>query len=67
MKTIFQKAGHSESGGELVTINGKQFKEFYGMSSATAMKKYVGKVFATRSFRCKFKNRFIVGCELQGL
>jgi len=37
-------AGHSESGGQLVTINGKQFKEFYGMSSATAMKKYVGKV-----------------------
>jgi len=37
-------AGHSESGGSLVTIQGKKFKEFYGMSSCTAMKKYAGKV-----------------------
>ncbi len=37
-------AGHTESGGELVEIGGKQFKEFYGMSSATAMKKYSGRV-----------------------
>ncbi|GAB5359970.1 hypothetical protein AAMO2058_000587400 [Amorphochlora amoebiformis] len=37
-------AGHTESGGQIVEINGKKFKEFYGMSSSTAMKKYSGKV-----------------------
>jgi len=37
-------AGHTESGGSLVEIQGKKFKEFYGMSSSTAMKKYHGKV-----------------------
>jgi GMP reductase len=37
-------AGHSESGGELITINGEKFKQFYGMSSVTAMEKHVGKV-----------------------
>lgn len=37
-------AGHAESGGELLEINGKKYKQFYGMSSATAMKKHVGGV-----------------------
>ncbi len=37
-------AGHTESGGEMVEINGEKFKQFYGMSSATAMDKYVGGV-----------------------
>jgi len=37
-------AGHTESGGELIVQHGEQFKQFYGMSSATAMKKYVGGV-----------------------
>ena len=37
-------AGHTESGGELVERNGKPFKQFYGMSSSTAMKKHVGEV-----------------------
>lgn len=37
-------AGHDESGGSLIEKDGKKFKEFYGMSSATAMKKYAGKV-----------------------
>ena len=37
-------AGHTESGGELLEINGKKFKQFYGMSSATAMNKHVGGV-----------------------
>ncbi|RLD30031.1 MAG: GMP reductase [Bacteroidetes bacterium] len=37
-------AGHNESGGELVERNGKPFKQFYGMSSTTAMKKHVGEV-----------------------
>lgn len=37
-------AGHTESGGELVEINGEKFKQFYGMSSTTAMEKHVGGV-----------------------
>lgn len=37
-------AGTTESAGELITKDGKQFKKFYGMSSATAMKKYAGGV-----------------------
>jgi len=37
-------AGHHESAGELVELNGKKFKEFYGMSSAVAMKKHHGGV-----------------------
>ena len=35
-------AGHEESGGDLVEENGKKFKQFYGMASATAMTKYSG-------------------------
>ncbi|MDX2415602.1 MAG: GMP reductase [Bacteroidales bacterium] len=35
-------AGHEESGGETIELNGKKLKKFYGMSSATAMDKYVG-------------------------
>lgn len=37
-------AGHTESGGELITRNNNQYKQFYGMSSTTAMDKYVGGV-----------------------
>lgn len=37
-------AGHDESGGELVDLDGKRFKGFYGMSSRTAMEKYAGGV-----------------------
>ncbi|MDA6071955.1 GMP reductase [Flavobacterium sp. AC] len=37
-------AGHDESGGELIEVNGEKFKQFYGMSSTTAMDKYVGGV-----------------------
>lgn len=37
-------AGHTESGGELITIEGQKFKKFYGMSSETAMNKHVGGV-----------------------
>lgn len=37
-------AGHNESGGELIDKNGKKYREFYGMSSATAMDKHVGGV-----------------------
>ena len=37
-------AGHDESGGTLVEEDGKQYKEFYGMSSSTAMDKHNGGV-----------------------
>ena len=37
-------AGHDESGGELITENGKTYRLFYGMSSQTAMDKHAGGV-----------------------
>lgn len=37
-------AGHTESGGELIEIKGEKYKQFYGMSSTTAMDKHVGGV-----------------------
>ena len=37
-------AGHDESGGELIERDGQQYKQFYGMSSATAMDKHAGGV-----------------------
>ena len=43
-------AGHDESGGELIEKNGKKLKTFYGMASATAMKKYTGGKLA--EYRC---------------
>ena len=42
-------AGHDESAGEMQEINGQKYKLFYGMSSATAMKKYHGGVAKYRS------------------
>lgn len=37
-------AGHTESGGKTVEIDGEKYKQFYGMSSDTAMNKHVGGV-----------------------
>lgn len=37
-------AGHNESGGDLIERHGKKYKQFYGMSSTTAMDKHVGGV-----------------------
>lgn len=37
-------AGHEQCPGEIIERNGKKFKYFYGMSSATAMKKHHGGV-----------------------
>lgn len=38
-------AGHDESPGEIITgTDGRKYKDFYGMSSETAMTKHVGKV-----------------------
>jgi len=47
-------AGHEESGGVLMEVNGQYFKEFYGMSSAVAMKKHAGGVAEYRSSEGKF-------------
>ena len=37
-------AGHDESGGQVIEKDGKKYKQFYGMSSATAMDKHAGGV-----------------------
>jgi GMP reductase len=37
-------AGHDESGGETIERDGKKYRQFYGMSSSTAMNKHVGGV-----------------------
>lgn len=37
-------AGHNESGGETIVKEGVKYRQFYGMSSATAMDKHVGGV-----------------------
>ena len=37
-------AGHDESGGQLIERDGQQFKQFYGMSSETAMEQHAGGV-----------------------
>jgi GMP reductase len=42
-------AGHDQCGGEMIVRNDRKFKLFYGMSSATAMEKHVGRVAEYRS------------------
>lgn len=42
-------AGHAECGGQLLERDGRQFKLFYGMSSATAMDKHAGGVASYRA------------------
>ena len=42
-------SGHTESGGKKVEVDGKPFKEFYGMSSSTAMEKHSGGVATYRT------------------
>ena len=42
-------SSHLESGGELVEVDGKQFKQFYGMSSSVAMNRHSGGVAEYRS------------------
>ncbi len=49
-------AGHDESGGELVEIDGKPYKQFYGMSSKTAMEKHAGGVAEYRASEGKSVN-----------
>lgn len=47
-------SGHDESGGKLIEKEGKNFKEFYGMSSSTAMKKHSGGVANYRASEGKY-------------
>ncbi|KAK9873876.1 hypothetical protein WA026_002231 [Henosepilachna vigintioctopunctata] len=42
-------SGHDQCGGDVIEKNGKKFKLFYGMSSATAMQKHAGGVAEYRS------------------
>merc|ERR1719450_67116 len=42
-------AGHDECAGEVIEERGEWFKQFYGMSSNTAMKKHAGGVAEYRS------------------
>ncbi len=49
-------AGHDESGGDVVEIEGKKFRQFYGMSSKTAMEKHVGGVANYRALEGKTVN-----------
>jgi len=49
-------AGHDESGGKLFEKNGRQYKQFYGMSSDTAMKEYAGKIANYRASEGKTVN-----------
>ena len=42
-------AGHTQCEGQIETIDGEQYKVFYGMSSDTAMNKYYGEVAGYRS------------------
>ncbi len=49
-------SGHDESSGEIFEKEGKQFKRFYGMSSAEAMHKYHGQVAEYRSSEGKSVN-----------
>ena len=37
-------AGHDQCEGDVIERNGRKFKLFYGMSSATAMEKHAGGV-----------------------
>ena len=54
-------AGHDQSGGEVIEKDGKKFKQFYGMSSATAMQKHKGGVAEYRASEGKtiFSNIWI--------
>lgn len=49
-------AGHEQCAGDLITVNNKQYKRFYGMGSAEAMQKYHGKIADYRSAEGKSVN-----------
>jgi GMP reductase len=47
-------SGHDECGGDIIEKDGGKFVEFYGMSSAVAMKKHSGKVANYRASEGKY-------------
>lgn len=49
-------AGHDECGGEVIIEQGKNYKRFYGMSSAEAMHKYAGGIADYRASEGKAVN-----------
>ncbi len=49
-------AGHDESGGDFIEIDGKTYKQFYGMSSQTAMTKHAGGIAEYRASEGKTVN-----------
>lgn len=49
-------AGHNECEGNIIKKNGKKFMSFYGMSSAKAMKRYIGKIEKYRTTEGKIIN-----------
>jgi len=49
-------AGHDECAGEIFTVDGKQFKHFYGMSSQAAMERYHGGLADYRASEGKIVN-----------
>jgi GMP reductase len=57
-------SGHEECSGDLITLNGVQYKTFYGMSSSDAMNKHYGgvatyKVAEGKSVKIKYKGSVI--------
>jgi len=63
-------AGHTESGGETIEIEGVKYKKFYGMSSETAMNKHVGGIAnyrASEGKTVKIKYRGAVKNTIQDL
>jgi GMP reductase len=57
-------SGHEECAGDLITLNGVQYKTFYGMSSSDAMNKHYGgvanyRVAEGKSVRIKYKGSVI--------
>jgi GMP reductase len=57
-------SGHEECAGDLITLNGVQYKNFYGMSSSDAMNKHYGgvasyKVAEGKSVKIKYKGSVI--------
>lgn len=53
--------GHKESGGDLITENGKQYKMIYGMSSKFAQDKYYGGMNSYRSSEGKVRKLLYKG------
>lgn len=49
-------AGHDECGGEVITLDNKQYKRFYGMSSQEAMLKHYGTIASYRASEGKSVN-----------